>query len=137
VQHNLGNVYAYLPPEDRVNSVDQTIQCYQEALRFRTPETTPNECRRTLYHLGRLYFREWQWQLARNAYRQALRAGEKLYRETVLDANRQAELGESSDIVSDAAYCLAQLGQLPEASPSLSKAEPKPWLRPSLAIGSF
>lgn len=112
VQHNLGNVYAYLPTGDRANHVGQAIQCYQEALRFRTPETTPNECRRTLHRLGRLYFRERQWQLALNAYRQALFAGEKLYRETVLDTGRQAELGETSDIVSDAAYCLAKLGQL-------------------------
>lgn len=40
-QNNLGIAYCKLPTGDRVANLQRAIACYEEALRFRTPESSP------------------------------------------------------------------------------------------------
>jgi tetratricopeptide (TPR) repeat protein len=51
----LGNAYADLPTGDRAANLEQAIQCYREALRFRTPEAAPLDYATTQNNLGIAY----------------------------------------------------------------------------------
>ena len=55
MQNNLGNAYVSLPTGDRAANLARAIQCYQEALRFYTPETTPLDYAMTQNNLGLAY----------------------------------------------------------------------------------
>ena len=51
----LGSVYADLPTGNRASNLTQTIHCYQEALRFWTPEADPVKYAATQNNLGIAY----------------------------------------------------------------------------------
>lgn len=93
----------------------RAIGCFTEALRFRTAEAAPAECRLTARCLGDVHFGQGHWTEAHAAYSSAIAAGEYLYQVTGYESGRQAELGEAGDAVAADAYCLARLGRLAEA----------------------
>jgi CHAT domain-containing protein/tetratricopeptide (TPR) repeat protein len=55
IQHNLGAAYRDLPTGDRASNLVQAIGCYQQALRFRTPEAAPLDYAMTQNNLGLAY----------------------------------------------------------------------------------
>src|SRR5690348_14195877 len=55
LQYNLGHAYDDLLTGDRASNLIQVIRCYQQALRFWTPETAPSECAMVLNNLGNAY----------------------------------------------------------------------------------
>ncbi len=55
IQNDLGVAYANLPMGDRAENLQRAIVCYQEALRFYTPESAPLEHARTHIGLGAAY----------------------------------------------------------------------------------
>ena len=57
IQAKLGHAYSLLSTGDRATNLQQAIACFQEALRFWTPETTPSEYAAVQTHLGRAYSR--------------------------------------------------------------------------------
>jgi CHAT domain-containing protein len=114
-QNGLGEAYKRLPTGDRAANLTRAIDCFTQALRFRTAETAPAECRLTARRLGNAHFEQEQWAEAQTAYSSAIRAGEFLYQAAGSEAGRQAELGEAGDAVPADAYCLARLGRLDEA----------------------
>src|SRR2546422_865546 len=55
--HNyLGVAYWALSAADPTTNLERAIACYQEALRFRTPETAPLDYATTQHNLGRAYY---------------------------------------------------------------------------------
>src|SRR3989442_10592312 len=52
----LGNAYSDLPTGDRASNLAQAIGCYQQALRFLTPEAAPLEYASTQNNLGLAYW---------------------------------------------------------------------------------
>ena len=54
-QNNLGNAYAELPTGDRAANLARAIDCYTEALRFRTAEAAPLDYATTQNNLGTAY----------------------------------------------------------------------------------
>ena len=54
-QNNLGNAYAELPSGDRAANLARAIDCYAEALRFRTAEAAPLRLRHDPAQLGNAY----------------------------------------------------------------------------------
>ena len=54
-QNNLGTAYAELPTGDRAANLARAIDCYTEALRFRTAEAAPLEYATTQNNLGIAY----------------------------------------------------------------------------------
>ena len=55
MQNNLGIAYRNLPTGDRAANLRQAIACYQEALRFYTPEAAPLQYASTQNNLGAAY----------------------------------------------------------------------------------
>jgi tetratricopeptide (TPR) repeat protein len=55
LQNNLGEAYRNLPTGDRATNLEKAIQCYQEALRFYTPEAAPLDYAMTQNNLGNAY----------------------------------------------------------------------------------
>jgi tetratricopeptide (TPR) repeat protein len=53
--NNLGNAYLRLPTGDRGENLGRAIGCYEEALRFRTPEAAPLDYAMTQNNLGNAY----------------------------------------------------------------------------------
>jgi tetratricopeptide (TPR) repeat protein len=100
---------------DRAANLQQAIACYEQALRFRTPEADPDGCRRAARGLGDLYFGDCQWSQAKASYTTAIKATDVLYKVAATEVSRQAELAETGDLFSNSAFCLAQLGKFDEA----------------------
>jgi tetratricopeptide (TPR) repeat protein len=51
----LGNAYSKLPIGDQGANLSRAIACYEQALRFRTPETAPHDYAMTQHNLGNAY----------------------------------------------------------------------------------
>ena len=56
-QNKLGNAYSELSSDDNAANLARAITCYQEALRFFTPEETPFEYASTQGSLGNAYWK--------------------------------------------------------------------------------
>ncbi len=113
-QNSLGNAYAALPraarvvngvdgvdevevvDEDRVENLRKAIDCYQQALRFRTPEAAPLDCRRSAHSLADLFLEQKRWREAYAAYHLAFLASERLFRYGFRPDSRQIEV-QSND----------------------------------------
>jgi len=55
IQTSLGEAYRALQTGNRANNLTRAIACYQEALRFQSPETAPLDYARTQHDLGVAY----------------------------------------------------------------------------------
>jgi tetratricopeptide (TPR) repeat protein len=55
-QNNLGSAYQALPAGDRTANLARAIECFTEALRFRTAEATPLDYAATQNNLGNAYW---------------------------------------------------------------------------------
>src|SRR5262249_37293932 len=88
----------------------RAVRCFQQALRFRTAEVAPLECRQTHRALAELHFRAGEWQAAWDASRAAIDAGERLYRAGLSEESRAAEMAENVALYRNAAFALVQLG---------------------------
>ncbi len=115
LQHNLGAAYRDLPTGDRASNLAQAIACYQQALRFYTPEAEPFACRRTTRNLAHLYFAQGAWDEALRTYRDAMHVGEQLYRVGLSTTSKAAEVSESTTLYPHAAFAAVRCGETAEA----------------------
>ena len=118
-QTNLGTDYYSLPVGDRAANLQQAIARYEQALRVYTPEADPDGCRRAAHGLGDLYFGEGQWSQAKASYTTAIKATDARCKVAATEVSRQTELEGAGDLVSNLAFCLAQLGKFNEATEQL------------------
>ena len=128
----LGNAYSDLPTGDREANLQQAIECYREALRFRTPEAAPLDYAMTQNNLGTAYSdlptgdREANLQQAIECYTAALQIehlaphDQAMYHRnrasSLIDLNRLDEAKQDCEqartLAPDHHYTHARLGQL-------------------------
>ncbi|HVG22423.1 MAG TPA: CHAT domain-containing protein [Blastocatellia bacterium] len=87
----------------------------RQALELATLDAFPFEHLNVQRFLGDLYFAARLWRQAHEAYAGALVARHRLYVTNVTPESREAELVETTEMPSNAAYCLARLGRFEEA----------------------
>ncbi|WP_204136972.1 CHAT domain-containing protein, partial [Halomicronema sp. CCY15110] len=95
---------------DKAANIEQAITAYQQALTVMTPDTLPNECRKTARLLANLYADEGRWADAISPYTAALAAAEVLYQSALSQASQASELSETSNLYRRAAYAYAKAG---------------------------
>jgi CHAT domain-containing protein len=115
IQSNLGAAYCELPTGNRGHNLELALECYQQALRFCTPETEPYRYRKTIRNLANLYFAQGIWNEALGAYRVAMGIGEQLYRAGLSTTSKTGEVSESSALYPDAAFAAVRCGEPTEA----------------------
>jgi len=123
VQNNLGNAYQCVLTENYQENLQKAIACYQEALRFQTPENNPHSNRKSNRNLALLFFKQREWDLALSAYHKAVLAGERIYREGLIEESKEIEVAENVLLYRNAAFSAAQLGYLTEALLILEKGK--------------
>src|SRR5207302_1279947 len=106
-----GNAYYHLPTGNHDFNLAQATACYQEALSFLTPETSPYQYRQTSRQLANLYFAKGEWSAALRAYQAAIDVGERLYRAGLLTESKLAEIAENSSLYRNAAFAAARCGK--------------------------
>ena len=145
-QNNLGEAYRNLStgnPSDESSpaNLERAVVCYEEALRYRSPEAAPNEHRQTQRNIGFLYFEQEDWEQVIAAYQGALAAGDLLYRAAATPEARRAELREVRELPPELSYALAQTAidgdsaSLQEAVLALEQNRAR-WLSEALALRS-
>lgn len=112
---NLGLIYKKQTATDRIQNIEKAIISYREALTVFTPETLPVDCRKTAYQLATFLATLNRWEEACQEYKVSLMAAERLYQATPFRQNQEAELIETNDLFSRAAYAHAKCGYLEEA----------------------
>ncbi|MDJ0712869.1 MAG: CHAT domain-containing protein [Prochloraceae cyanobacterium] len=75
-QNNLGRAYSKRIKGETADNLEAAISCYQKSLKVYTPEAFPRECLRTGGNLGDLAFQQENWQVAIDAYKNAIEAVE-------------------------------------------------------------
>ena len=115
LQNNLGLAYHDLSTGDRASNLTQAIGCFQQALRFYTPEAEPFVCRRITTNLAHLYFAQGAWDTALRTYRVAMHVGEQLYRVGLSTTSKAAEVSESTTLYPHAAFTAVRYGETAEA----------------------
>jgi len=111
-QNNLGAAYRDRIKEDKADNIELAIKCFQAALEVRTRETFPLECLKTAENLGNLAFKEGNWQLAIEAYTQAIEAVELSRSWATTDDRRQEILAQSIEIYANMVQCCINNNQL-------------------------
>ncbi|MGG6269100.1 CHAT domain-containing protein [Leptolyngbya sp. AN03gr2] len=120
-QNNLALAYADRICGERADNLEQAITAYEQTLQIFTRNAFPNACRRTSRNLGDLHFQQQNWNAAKTAYSNALKAAEILYQSCILLESKAAELAETADLPRRTAYVLAQTGNLTQAVETLEQ----------------
>jgi len=120
-ENNLAAAYKSRIRGDRVENIELAIEHYRQALKVRTAEAFPNYCRSTAYHLGNLCLEVRRFQQAGDAYTTGMEAAEILYRASIFQASKEAELAETGDLYRRAGYSLANSNRLQEAAVALER----------------
>jgi CHAT domain-containing protein/tetratricopeptide (TPR) repeat protein len=135
-QSNLASAYRDRIRGKRADNLKQAISHYQEALKVYTRAAFPADHRETQRNLGNLFFGEHRWAEALTAYKQAIDAGNDLLAAAYTEAGRQAEVGETMQLYSRAAYCLLQVGHPGDALVMLERGKTR-LLAEALALGDL
>ncbi len=109
-QNNLAAAYSDRIHGERADNLEQAIQHYSLALEVYARTAFPAEHRQTQSNLARLHFNERQWDQALDAQKRAIEAGDDLLKSAYSQTGRQAEVGETAQLYSQAAFCLVQTG---------------------------
>jgi CHAT domain-containing protein/tetratricopeptide (TPR) repeat protein len=114
-QNNLANAYRDRIRGKRAENIELAIDHYNHALEVRTLERFPADRRQTLRNLGDLHFTEQSWENALADYDGAIKAGNAVLAEAHTEVGRKAEVGETSRLYAQSAYCLLKLEQIDKA----------------------
>ncbi len=106
IQNNLALAYWSRIKGDRAENIELAIEHYSLALKIYTPKGFPNRCRGTSYRLGNLFLEVQRYSPAADAYIMGMEAVEELYRASIFQASREAELAETRDLYRRAGYVL-------------------------------
>ena len=115
-KNNIGTAYVARSLGDPAENIQIAIEAYSAALDVFKPEMLPQNSRITATFLANLYVTEGRWQDATAAYEIAIEAAEALYRSTIFQSSRAAELSEAADLYRRAAFACAKSGDLQEAA---------------------
>ena len=121
VENNLALAYRDRIQGDRENNIEQSIDHFQQALKIRNEKDYPNLCRKTAYNLGNLCLEVQRFSEAGKAYSMGIEAAGELYRASIFQASKEAELAETRDLYRRAGYALANSDKLQEAAVALER----------------
>ena len=121
VENNLALAYRDRIQGDRGNNIEQSIDHFQQALKIRNEKDYPNLCRKTAYHLGNLCLEVQRFSEAGKAYSMGIEAAGELYRASIFQASKEAELAEIGDLYRRSGYALANSNRLREAAVALER----------------
>ena len=122
-ENNLANAYSDRIRGDRAENIEQAIEHYRQALKVYTPEGFPNRCRGTAYSLGNLYLEVQAFLGSGRSLLPGMEAAEELYRASIFQASKEAELAETRDLYRRAGYALANSNRLREAAVALERGQ--------------
>ncbi len=114
-QNNLAAAYFRRIQGDREHNLELAILACNQALQVRTRDMLPKGCCQTSRILGNIHLSQGNWQLAQDAYENALAAAEALYQSCILLDGKVAEIAETAEIPCRLAYALARTVNLPKA----------------------
>ncbi len=121
-QNNLANAYSErIRGGDRAENIEQAIEHYSLALMIYTPKGFPNRCWRTAYRLGNLFLEVQRYSPAADSYFTGIEAAKELYRSSIFQASREAELAETRNLYRRAGYALAKSNKLKNAAVALEQ----------------
>ncbi len=131
---NLAAAYNNRIRGDRAENIEQAIEHCQQAMMVFTARDFPSRCRGTAYSLGNLFLDSQRFSEAEKTYSTAMKAAEELYRASIFQASREAELAETSDLYRRAGYALAKSNKLKEAAVAMERGRCGDWVMCSLGI---
>lgn len=108
----LGNLYAQ---KNDKNSNQLALECFQNCKSVISFTEYPNWHIEVTRSLGKLHFENHDWFSAAEAYKDARKVIQYLYKENATDFSRKSLIECSSEITANGAYCLARLGSYSEA----------------------
>jgi len=106
---------------DRADNIEQAIEHYNQALKVYTQKDFPHRCRGTAYSLGNLCLEDRRFSEAGRAYSLGMEAAEELYKASISQVSREAELADTRDIYRRAGYVLARSCDIIEAVEALER----------------
>jgi CHAT domain-containing protein/tetratricopeptide (TPR) repeat protein len=107
-QNNLALTY------QKIDRIDESIECFKSALTIRTPQISPLNCLQTANNLGNLAFAQNNWQLAIESYDLAIQAVE-ISRGWAREENRQEILHNAISVYQNAIQACINHGQIGKA----------------------
>jgi CHAT domain-containing protein/tetratricopeptide (TPR) repeat protein len=113
---NLGTLHtkkASIPnlSEDPTTDRKQATKYYRQALKSLPPGLFPFDCLKASRSLGDLGFRQGNWLLALEGYKQAIRAIEQMHNWSTDDVNRQKIIGDNLLVYANAIQAAANLNR--------------------------
>jgi len=115
VQNNLGNAYRDRIFGDRKENIKTAISYYQAALTINAPTANPIRCLETSSDLGNLAFGESKWQLAIDAYSQAIEAVETSRSWSTSDDRRREIIEQAINVYHNIVQAYINIGQIDKA----------------------
>ena len=110
-QSGMVTVCSDVADRDRGRNLEQAIACYELALRVRTANRFPFECRQTLSSLGNTLLAQERWAQGLETYRRAADLTEQIRTADQDDSDRRRSLHESSKITEGGVHCGICAGQ--------------------------
>lgn len=110
-QNNLATAYIDRAKGDRTKNIEKAIYHFHNALQIYKLGTMPKDFRNTCRLLGDLYFNIGQWKDAMESYKDAMNAGDLLYRSGLSTESKIDEIRKNSYIYRNAslAACRSEL----------------------------
>ncbi len=121
IQNNLALIYRDRAYGNPSNNIELSIKHFEDALRIYKPKEIPNYCRVSSLRLGNLYLERQSFSEAGKAYTQGIEAAEELYKASIFQASKEAELAETGDLYRRAGYALARSNNPIKAAESLER----------------
>ncbi|MEG4210946.1 CHAT domain-containing tetratricopeptide repeat protein [Microcoleus sp. S13_B4] len=114
-QNNLGLAYSNMIQGEKIQNIKRALACYESALIVYTPTAFPLECLNSSRGLGNTAFTAGLWEIAIEAYEQAMTAVEYSRSWATSDDIRQQILAESIDVYEKAIQACVNSNQLEKA----------------------
>lgn len=122
-QNNLALAYSDRIRGSIAENIEKAISHYHNSLEIYKLGSMPNDFRRTCRLLGDLYLEMGQWEEAMGRYRDAIKAGDLLYKSGLSSDSKTAEVKESANIYRNATLAACNLGLAKEALLTLEKGK--------------
>lgn len=112
---NLAFSYENRIKGDKAENNDKAISYYNSALQIYKLESAPYEFRSTCKHLGDLYFDMNRWEDAVKSYRNAIIAGDFVYKSGISAESKSIEVEKNRNVYKNACFSLCNLNLVSDA----------------------
>ena len=115
IQNNLANSYWNRILGKKIGNIEKAIEHCHRALKIYTLESMPSDFCNSRRLLGDLYLDLSQWKKAMENYKEAIKAGDLLYRASLSAESKTVEVKENARIYRNASFAACRLGLIEEA----------------------